>query len=278
VVAGTGDFKLRIRGENFRNGATVEVNGQALPASAIYFAGRSMISLRVPNQFVQDAGQLAVVVRNSEGAASEVAAIDVRAPQIVRFAQKQVMAGIDRARIDIRGKDFRRGARVYVGNGRGINLQVDRPHVRFRNSTHLTITLNDELKRLLDQPGQLQFNVVNPNSGDGVSSQKATLDVVGPVVAGVQFEPLANDARQVRLIIDGANFRRGALVEFVKGDAVVRQATPESLSAGRATIIVPARMIDALGAYTLRVVNPGQVASTPYRPQPREALAASDDD
>jgi DNA-binding beta-propeller fold protein YncE len=278
VVAGDGDFRLRIRGENFRSGATVEINGQALPTSAINFAGRSLLSVRVPKQFAQDAGQLAVVVRNPEGATSDSAAIDVRAPQIVRFAQKQVMAGADRARIDIRGKDFRRGARVYVGNGRGINVQVERPHIRFRSSTHLTITLNDELKRLLDQPGQLQFNVVNPNSGDGVSSEKATLDVVGPVVAGVQFEPLATDAKQVRLIIEGANFRRGALVEFVKGDAVVRQVTPENLSANRATITLPARVIDALGAYTLRVVNPGQVASTPYRPQPREALAASDDD
>ncbi|MFL6216639.1 MAG: hypothetical protein ACJ74J_22335 [Blastocatellia bacterium] len=278
VVAGDGDFKLRIRGENFRSGATVEVNGQALPGNAVYFVGHSLLSVRVSKQFAQDAGQLAVVVRNPEGATSEAAAIDVRAPQIVRFAQKQVMAGIDRARIDIRGKDFRRGARVYVGNGRGVNLQVERPRVRFRSSTHLTVTLNDELKRLLDQPGQLQFNIVNPNSGDGVSSQKAILNVVGPVIAGVQFEPLATDAKQVRLIIEGANFRRGALVEFVKSDAVVRQATPESLRADRATIIVPTRVIDALGAYTLRVVNPGQVASTPYRPQPREALAATDDD
>jgi hypothetical protein len=278
VVAGDGDFRLRIHGENFRSGAAVEVNGQALPATAITFASRSQLSVRVPRQFAQDAGQMAVAVRNPEGAVSDSATIDVRAPQIVRFAQKQVMAGVDRARIDIRGKDFRRGARVYVGNGRGVNLQVDRPHVRFRSSTHLTVTLNDELKRLLDQPGQLQFNVVNPNSGDGVSSQKATLDVVGPVVAGVQFESLANDPKQVRLIIEGANFRHGALVEFVKGDAVVRQATPETLRADRATIIVPARVIDALGAYTLRVVNPGQVTSTPFRPQSREALAASDDD
>ena len=101
---------------------------------------------------------------------------------------------------------------------------------------------------------------------------------LGPAVASVQFESLAADAKQVRLIIDGANFRRGALVEFVKGDAVVRQATPESLRADRATVVVPARVIEALGDYTLRVVNPGQVASTPFRPNPREAVAGSDDE
>ena len=278
VVAGDGAFGLRIRGTNFRNGATVEINGQALPASAFHLSGRSLINVRVPQQFTQDAGKLAVTVRNPEGAASAAATIDVHAPQIVSFAQKQVMAGTVKARVDIRGKDFRRGARVYVGNGRDFNLQLARPQVRFRNSTHLVITLKDELKKLLEQPGQIEFNVVNPNSGDGVTSQKAALNVVGPVVAGVQFEPLAENARQVRLVIAGANFRRGALVEFVKGDAVVRQATPESLRADRATVVIAARLLEALGDYSLRVVNPGQVASTPYRPNGSEAVAGSNDE
>ncbi|MFL6273893.1 MAG: YncE family protein [Blastocatellia bacterium] len=278
VVAGDGAFGLRIRGANFRSGATVEINGQALPASAFHLTGRSLINVRVPQQFAQDAGKLAVTVRNPEGAASDAATIDVHAPQIVSFAQKQVMAGTVKARVDIRGKDFRRGARVYVGNGRDFNLQLARPQVRFRNSTHLVITLKDELNKLLEQPGHLEFNVVNPNSGDGVTSQKAALNVVGPVVAGVQFEALAENDRQVRLVIAGANFRRGALVEFVKGDAVVRQATPESLRADRATVVIPSRVLEALGDYTLRVVNPGQVASTPYRPNGSEAVAGSNDE
>src|SRR5205085_3071889 len=176
VVAGDGEFTLCIRGTNFRSGAAVEVNGAALPANATRFAGRSVINVRVPKQFTQDAGKLSVVVRNPEGAASDAAAIDVHAPQIARFSQKQVLAGTSAARIDIRGKDFRRGARVYIGNGRDLNLQLPRPQVRFRNSTHLVITLKDELKRLLEQPGKLEFNVVNPNSGDGVTSEKAALN------------------------------------------------------------------------------------------------------
>ena len=75
------------------------------------------------------------------------------------------------------------------------------------------------MKKLIEQPGNLEFNIVNPNNGDGVSSQKATLNVAGPAVANVQFEPVADDARQMQVTINGANFRRGALVEFVKGDA-----------------------------------------------------------
>ncbi|HEY9233251.1 MAG TPA: hypothetical protein VIS78_13950, partial [Blastocatellia bacterium] len=278
VVAGDGEFSLRIRGDNFRSGATVEVNGEALPANAVQQTGRSLINLRVPRQFTQDAGKLAVTVRNPEGATSDAATIDVHAPQIMRFAQKQVMAGTAKARIDIRGTDFRRGARVYVGNGRDLNLQLARTQVRFRNSTHLVITLKDELKKLLEQPGQLQFNVVNPNSGDGVTSPKAALNVVGPVIGGVQFEVVAENSRQVRLLIGGANFRRGALVEFVKGDAVVRQATPETLRADHTTVVIPARVLEALGDYSLRVVNPGQVASVLFRPNGQAAVAGSDDE
>ena len=278
VVAGDGEFTLQVRGVNFRSGATVEINGEAIPASAVHYVGRSRISVRVPRQYSQDAGKLAVIVRNPEGTASDSAAVDVRAPQIVRFAQKEVVAGVSGARIDIRGQDFRRRARVYVGNGRDINVQLARPQIRFRSSTHLVITLKDELKNLIGQPGRLEFNVVNPNSADGVSSSKATLSVVGPVVAGVQFEPLAEDIRQTRLVISGANFRRGAMIEFVKGDAVVRQAAPATLRGDRATLVIPGRVIDALGDFTVRVVNPGQVASTPFRPAAQAVVAGGGED
>jgi hypothetical protein len=50
------------------------------------------------------------------------------------------------------------------------------------------------------------------------------------------------------------------------------------LRADRATVLVPARVIEALGDFTLRVVNPGQVVSAPYRPEAREAVAGNDDE
>ena len=87
-----------------------------------------------------------------------------------------------------------------------------------------------------------------------------------------------SSGRPVRCALAAGYGLRGALVEFVKGDAVVRQATPESLRADRATVIIPARVLEALGDYSLRVVNPGQVASTPYRPNGSEAVAGSNDE
>lgn len=278
IVAGEGSFRLRIRGDNFRSGATVELNGVPLAANSIRSVERAVISVRVPKGLTQEAGPLSVTVRNPEGAVSDPASIDIRAPHIVSFSQDQIIAGQEQAHFDINGENFRPGARVYVGNGNDINLKLSRHHVRFRNDARITITLKDELKTLLDHPGQLQFNVVNPNDGDGVSSDKATLAVVGPTIADVQIAPVA-ETKQVRLVITGANFRDGALVEFVKDDAVVRQVSPEKLRADRAALTVRARFLEALGSYTVRVVNPGPVPSPLFHPNDGSgALASGNDD
>ncbi len=278
VVAGTGDFNLLIKGQNFRNGSQVEVNGQPLPESAIRQTSRSTIKAVVPKSFFQDAGKLSVAVRNAEGSVSEAGEIDVHAPQIVRFGQAKVMAGITSTRIDIRGQNFRRGARVYIGNGSDMNVLLGKRQIRFRNSTHIAVTLKGDLNKLLAQPGTLQFNVVNPNDGDGVSSKKTTLDVVGPNISNAQIETVENDDRVRRMVIEGANFRKGAMIEFVKGDAVIRQQSPESIRGDRLTITVRARTIDAMGNFRVRVVNPGNVASTALQPQQGEMASSNEDD
>ncbi len=278
VVAGTGDFNLLIKGQNFRNGSQVEINGQPLPESAIRRTNRSSIKVVVPKSLFQDAGKLIVAVRNAEGSVSEAGEINVHAPQIVRFGQAKVMAGITSTRIDIRGQNFRRGARVYIGNGSDMNVLLGRRQIRFRNSTHIAVTLKGELNKLLAQPGTLQFNVVNPNDGDGVSSKKTALDVVGPNISNAQIETVQNDDRARLIVIEGANFRKGAMIEFVKGDAVIRQQSPESMTGDRLTITVRARTIDAMGNFRVRVVNPGNVASTAFQPQQGELVSSNEDD
>lgn len=278
VVAGDREFTLWIKGQNFRNGAQVEINGQQIAESAVRYEGRSAIRVVVPKNLFQDAGNLSVAVRNPEGNVSEAGEIDIQSPQIVRFGQKKVMAGLASTRIDIRGQNFRRGARVYVGNGKDINVLVGRRQIRFRNSTHIAVTLKGELSKLLAEPGSLQFNVVNPNDGDGVSSKKSQLDVVGPNIASAQIELIENDDRVRRMVIEGANFRKGAMIEFVKGDAVIRQQLPESIKGDRLTVTVRTRTIDAMGNFRVRVVNPGNVASSSFQPQQNVAVAGSEED
>jgi len=278
VVAGDGDFTLRIRGDNFQSGAQVQINGEAIPAKQIRSISRSQISLVVPKQMAQEAGKLNVQVLNADGNVSDAGEVDVRAPQIMKFAQTKVLAGRTSAQIDIRGQNFRRRARVYVGNGSDMNVLLAKPRVRFRNSTHLVVTLTGELSRLMAEPGKLEFNVVNPNSGDGVSSQKAALEVAGPAITSAQIEAIEGNDNARRVVVAGANFRKGAMVEFVKGGAVLYRQAPDSIDGTRLTLAVPVRRLEAMGSYRVRVVNPGNVTSIAFQPHTAETAVGSEDD
>jgi hypothetical protein len=213
VVAGGRSFGLRISGYNFREGAQVElrVNGDVLTAVQVQRLGSKTIRLIVPTHVFQDSGTLTVVVRNTDGSESEPRALEVRAPEITTFAQGKVFAGSSGVRIDILGQSFRRHARVYAGNAR-----IENKHVRFRSSTHLTVTLTGDLNRLIEKPALLKFQVVNPNDADGVPSADKALSIVGPEIADATIQTLKDEASQVRVVIRGANFRRGAMVEFFK--------------------------------------------------------------
>jgi outer membrane protein assembly factor BamB len=275
IVAGDARFALRIRGENFRNGAEVEMNGRVVPADRIRHVGRTLIKLIVPSGFFQESGTLRVIVRNPGGATSEAKELDVHAPEIQSFEQGKILAGLSSARIDIRGLNFRKRARIYVGNGKDLDLnsQIGKQHVRFRNSTHIIVNLNADLKKLLAQPGQLEFNVINPNEGDGVTSKKAPLDVVGPEITAAGIEALKNNEKYSRVVIDGANFRAGAFVEFIKkdekdNDMVFIQKIPVKLKEDRLTVIIRTKIIEGIGmsSFRVRVINPGDVRSDPFQP------------
>ena len=283
VVAGDPKFLLRIRGENFREGLQVEMNGKAVPPDRVRHVGRSLIKLIVPTGFFQESGKLRVIVRNPGGATSEARELDVRPPEIQAFTPGKVFAGLTSVRVDIRGQNFRKKARVYVGNGKDIAVQVQRQHVRFRNHTHIIINLSSDLKKLLEEPGQLQFNVINPNEGDGVFSDKASLDVVGPRISAVGIKTLKDDEKYSRVVIDGANFRAGAFVEFIKKDdggnyMVFVQKTPTKLTEDKLTVIVRTKLIEGMGIdnFQVRVVNPRNVRSDAFQPTYGE-IADGDD-
>ena len=78
--------------------------------------------------------------------------------------------------------------------------------------------------------------------------------------------------------IEGANFRKGVMVEFVKGDSVIRQQLPETMKGDRLTVTLSTRMIDAMGDFRVRVVNPGNVASISFHPQQSDIVAGSEED
>ena len=275
VVAGGRSFGLTIAGSNFREGAQVElrVNGDVFTPVQAQRIGSKAIKLDVPAHVFQESGNLAVIVRNPDGSESESRELDVRAPEITTFAPGKVFAGSSQVRIDILGKSFRRHARVYVGNAR-----VENKHVRFRSSSHLIVTLSGDLNKLLEKPDTLRFQVVNPNDSDGVPSANKGLSIVGPEITEASVEPVREDGSQVRVLIRGANFRKEARVEFFKvgmEDAPVIQKKPRTVKRDRLILEVPAKKLERMGSFRVRVVNPGTVSVASAFVRPRQSEVAT---
>lgn len=277
VVAGDRSFGMKITGENFREGSRVEVNGELVPASLTKRLSSKVLVATVPGRFMQQAKRLAVKVRTTEGELSNAVSLDARAPQINSVASGEVVAGVTSARVDIRGENFRRRARVVVTDEEGRSYNVSPRRVRFRSSKQIVITFTGRLKELLAKPGKIQVQVVNPNREDGIPSETQAINVAGPSVSEAVVNPIDGDTANVRLLIQGANFRRGAVVEFLKAGEVVSQQAPLNLKRDRISIVVPTRKVEALGSFEVRVVNPGSILSSSAGVR-REEIAASNND
>lgn len=278
VIAGATRFTLKIFGDNFRDGAQVAINGTDLSTQRIVYVTRKSIKVIVGDQLFQDAGTLRIVVRNSGGGESDPMDLDVHAPEIASFGQSNLQAGVPDVRVDIFGQNFLRHPRVYV-KSTGKAIEVPRVQIRFRDSTHIIVTLAGDSNDLIAKPDTLQFEVVNRNGGDGVPSRDQALDVVGPNISDAVIASIKNDNAHVRITISGQNFRRGATIEFVKDGATVLQQTPVKLRDNLAKVIVKTKRIDALGTFQVRVVNPGSAAPVPSNPfQPTQSANANNND
>jgi hypothetical protein len=166
--------------------------------------------------------------------------------------------------------------RVYAGNAR-----IENKHVRFRSTSRLTVTLTGDLNRLLEKPDLLRFQVVNPNNADGVPSLDKALSIVGPEIADSSIEAINGDDSQMRVVIEGANFLRGAMVEFFKvgmEDAPVIRQTPSAFTSDRLIVVVSAKKLERMGSFRLRVVNPGTVSVASALVKPRQYELANNDD
>lgn len=278
IVAGDGKLSLSITGKNFRDGAEVVVGSEVMPAERVRRVSRSLITVSLPQEITQDSGTLPVIVRNPEGWVSGAAILTVRGPEITGFQPGRLFAGSSGVAVDIRGRNFRPRARVYVGDGAELNFPVERQHVRFQDSTRLVVTLTDEPARLLTKPGTIKFQVVNPNGVEGVRSEDRAIKVVGPRIADVRVEPMQGDDSRVTLVIDGANFRKGATVEFFKrgiDNAPVSQLVPDDLKSRRISVVIRAKKIERLGSFGVRVVNKGTVPVASELFQPRVSQLVS---
>jgi outer membrane protein assembly factor BamB len=278
VVAGDRSFKLRVKGENFREGIRLEINGEAIPVSLTRRYNDKLMTATVPGRFAQEAKSLSVVVRNQSGDESNSLKIDARAPEINAFAPEQVItAGVKGARVDVRGSNFRRRASVYAGDGKGFAVKVSSRRVHFISSKQIIVSFTGVLKRLLAKPGVVQIQIVNPNDADGVASATRLLKVSPPEIAAALVNPIAGDAANARLLIQGAHFRRGAVVEFVKAGDVVRQQAPVNIRGNRISIVIQTKKLEALGNFAVRVINPGDIHSNASGVRYEEIATSNDE-
>jgi hypothetical protein len=263
VVAGIRGLGLKIHGVNFRRGAEVLINDR--PLRNVRRLSSNLISAAVPREFTDQAGRLDIVVRNPEGSTSEAKHIDVVAPEITGFGTGKLFAG-RKPRVSIRGKNFRRGARVVVERAGQVRMLEPR-HVHFHSSHLITIKLIGKLRGFVEQPGLLKLQVFNPNSSNGVPSNAGALKVVGPEINRVRIKGNA------RLVIAGANFCPGAVVEFIKADSVLLRRKPASITGKRISLVLSAKKIAALGKFQVRVAGPGNVSSNAVAVEP-ETIAS----
>jgi hypothetical protein len=278
VVAGDRSFKLRITGGNFREGVRVAINGETVPLSLTQRFNDKLIIASVPGRFAQEAKSLSVVVLNQGGEESNSLKLDARGPEVTAFVPQQaITAGVKAARVDIRGSNFRRRASVYVGDGKGQAYKVNSRRVHFISSRQIIVNFTGVLKNLLAKPGVVQVQVVNPNDADGVASQTQVLRVAAPEIIEAMVNPIAGDGANARLLIQGANFRRGAIVEFVKAGDVVRQQAPVNIKGNRISMVIQAKKLEALGSFEVRVINPGDIQSNASSVRHEEVAAGNDD-
>lgn len=270
VVAGARGFKLKIVGENFRSGARVEINNEPVPQGKVRRQSNEVIRVAVPRRFFDDAGELPVVVRNDDNSASEPMTLNSVAPEIKEFLPGKVLAGLAEATVVLKGEHFRKGLRVLVAKDGGELAELKNPRVRFRSSRRIVINLNGELSTLLAEKGDLRFQIVNPQrKGEegGVPSEVKEIKVVGPEITEASIRPIANDELNKRLVIEGANFHPDAIVEFVKQDGSVIRRQPEKFKANKLSLAISVKRLDALGVFTIKVINPNNVRSDAAQPQ-----------
>lgn len=76
-----------------------------------------------------------------------------------------------------------------------------------------------------------------------------------------EIKRISNQGTYVHLLIEGANFRSGSIVEFVKADRVVLQQSPVQVREKELTVIVPATKLKELGDFEVRVVTGSHTAT-----------------
>jgi len=261
VVAGSGQVDLVVKGQNFRNDASLRIGNASLDSSHLKVVNRGLIKAVIPASIVDTAGTLSVVVVNGDGSASNSVNLDSLAPGITAVEPGQIIAGPADSRVAITGTNFRRHLGVKVGKTGDNQRSVP---VHFVSDSRLVVVLNGTL---VSQPGSLTFQVVNPGKGAGIPSTTKDVQLVGPNITDAQLGSVSAKTPDVTLTITGSSFAPGARVQFLKDGQIELERTPDKIKESKITLDVRASKLIGLGDYNVRVVNPGEIPSNQFQPR-----------
>jgi hypothetical protein len=263
IIAGTGRFAMVIKGENFRGDPTVQINNTPLHSSHVKVVSRELIKASIPASFIDNAGTLPVVVVNPDGNASNAVNLDALGPDIQSLDPGEIIAGPGGSRVAIAGSNFRRQLRVKVGRTGETQVHVPQQSVRFLSSSRIVVILDSSL---VNQPGSLTFQVINPGKNGGVPSTTKDIELLGPNITDALLAASGKKSTDVVLSITGSSFVDGCRVQFLKDGQIELERKPDTVKPVKVTLEIRASKLTGLGDYNVRVVNPGAIPSNQFQP------------
>jgi WD40 repeat protein len=266
LLAGTGHFRMDIKGRNFRIGARVLINGRTVRLRDAKRVSLVRIKVEVPGAFNQDTGAIPVVVRNPDGALSAPVTFTASGPEITSVRPAQLIAGETDVDLEILGQNFRGLSGVVISPNGGAPVQLGTKFFRFVSKHRVIVKLKGKLNSLIAQPGSLSIQILNPNKTTGVLSTAQAVTVAAPQITTATLTPDKALPGNETLTISGTSFREGAVVDFVTGGEVVLERTPDVTKPDKIVVTIKKGKVTALGQFLVQVINPGKITSNSVAP------------
>lgn len=243
AVAGQASFTLTVTGSGFLQGAVVLWNASPLTTT---FALSTSLTATVPANLVAAKGSALIAVRNPDGSASNSLpfAIGNPPPAISSISPSTVPAGAAGFTLAVAGTGFMAGAIV--------EWNTTSLATTFGSATQLSAVVPASL---VAQPGAVSISVVNP---DGTGSNQVAFTIANPLpaISGLSPSTAVAGGGDFTLMVSGANFLSGAVVQWNGGNLSTTFGGATQLSA-----TVTASLIAKAGTASITVANPdGQVS------------------
>ncbi|MFZ5877417.1 MAG: beta strand repeat-containing protein [Nitrospirota bacterium] len=248
ATAGDAAFTLTIDGSGFVAGSVAQWNGVDRPTTVL---SASQVTAQIAAEDIASAGTALVTVVNAApgGGASNAQTFTINpapnpVPTTTALTPASATAGDAAFTLTVDGTGFVSGA-VVQWNGVGRTTTVVSP-------TQVTAEI---LAADVATAGTASVTVVNPAPGGGASNaQTFTINPVpNPIPTTTALTPAtatAGDAAFI-LIVDGANFVSGAVVQWNGADRVTTLVSPIQVTA-----MIDAADVATAGTASVTVVNP----------------------